>query len=88
MGTIGPYLVAGLTVLLVISLAAVITSSPQDAVGSDRPVLDPLAAGQPEGIADPASHGDSQLVTPNGTDPPRVAGRPPWAPAPRPPDRL
>jgi hypothetical protein len=87
MGTVGPYLVAGLTVLLVISLGGVIASSP-DAVRSDPSVLDSLAAGQPEAIADPASHGDSQLVTPNGADPPRVAGRPPWAPAPRPPGPL
>ena len=88
MGAVGPYLVAGLTVLLVMSLAAVITSSPQDAVRSDPPVLDSLAAGQPEAIADPASPGHSQLVTPNGPGPPRIAGRPPWAPAPRPPDPL
>jgi hypothetical protein len=88
MGTVGPYLVAGLTVLLVISLAGVIASSPQPAVRSDPSGPDSLAADQPEAIADPASHGDRQLVTPNGADPPRVAGRPPWASAPRPPDRL
>jgi hypothetical protein len=87
MGAFGPYLVAGLTVLLVMSLAAVIVSSPQDAVRSDPPVVDSLTAGQPEAIADPAPHG-GQLVTPNGPGPPRVTGRPPWAPAPRPPDPL
>lgn len=85
MGIVGPYLVAGLTVLLVMSLAGVIVSSPQDAVRPDAAVVDSLPAGQPEAIADPASPGDSQLVTPNGTHLPQVRSAPPWAPAPRPP---
>lgn len=88
MGTVGPYLVAALTVLLVLSLAGVIASSPQDAVRSDPAVLDSLAAGQPEAIADLASHGDSQPVTANEAGPLRVSGAPPWAPAPRPPGPL
>jgi hypothetical protein len=85
MSAVGPYLVSGLTVLLVISLAAVITSSPEAAVPSEAPALNPPAAGQPSRTADPASGGDAQVVMPNGTHPPQVRSGPPWAPAPRPP---
>jgi len=84
MGTVGPYLVAGLTVLLVMSLAAVIVSSPDDAVRPDAAVVDSLAADPLEAFAHPALP-DSQLVTPNGTHLPQVRSAPPWAPAPRPP---
>ena len=85
MGAASPFLVAGLTVLLVMSLAGVIVSSPEDAVRSEPPVLDPPAAGQPSGTADPASGGDAQVVMPNGTHLPQVRSEPPWAPAPKPP---
>jgi hypothetical protein len=100
MGALGSFLVAGLTVLLVMSLAAVITSD-LDAVRSDPSVLDPLLVsptGQPEATASPAavadlrrdtdglaSDGDAQVIMPNGARPPQVRGGPPWAPAPKPP---
>jgi hypothetical protein len=83
MGAVGPFLVAGLTVPLVMCLAAVIASSPEDPVRPGSPVLNPRAAGQPGGAADPASQDGRQLVTPNGTDPPWVPSGPPWAPAPK-----
>jgi len=85
MGAVGPFLVAGLTVLLVMSLAAVIASSPEDAVRSEPPALNPPAADQPSDIGDPASGGDTQVVTPNGAYRPEVPAGPPWAPAPKPP---
>jgi hypothetical protein len=85
MGAVGPFLVAGLTVLLVMSLAAVIAGSPQDAVRSEPPVLNPPAAGPPSDIGYPASGGDAQVVTPSGAHRPEVRAGPPWPPAPRPP---
>jgi hypothetical protein len=85
MSAVGPYLVSGLTVLLVISLAAVITSSPEAAVPSGAPALNPSEAGQPSGTADPVSGGGAQVVMPNGRHQPQVRSGPPWAPAPRPP---
>jgi hypothetical protein len=88
MGTVGPFLVAGLTVLLVMSLAAVIASSPQDADRSEPPVLGPPAAGRPGDIGAPASGGDAPVVTPGGADRPEVRAGPPWAPAPKPPGLL
>jgi hypothetical protein len=88
MGPVGPFLVAGLAVLLVMCLAAVIASSPEDAVRSGPPTIDPPAAAQHSGTGDPASHRDSQLVTPKGARRPKVPSGPPWAPAPKPPGLL
>ena len=88
MGAVGPFLVAGLTVLLVMCLAAVIAVSPEDAVRSETPVLNPPAAGQPIGTGDPALPDVCQLVTPNAAHRSGVRSEAPWAPAPKPPGLL
>jgi hypothetical protein len=85
MGTVGPYLVAGLTVLLVMSLAAVIVSSPENAVRSESPGAAPIEADEPSDTADPALNVEALVAMTNSIHPPRVSGGPPWAPAPKPP---
>jgi hypothetical protein len=80
-------IIAGMTVLLVMSLFAVITMSPDDAVGTGLPVLDsPVSAGQPGDYGDPAWDGVAQIVTSNGPYPPNALGGPPWGRASKPPD--
>jgi len=79
-------LAAGMTVLLVMSLFAVITMSPEDAVGTGLPVPDsPVSAGQPSESGDPAWRGIAQVVTSNGPYLPNAPGGPPWGRAPKPP---
>jgi hypothetical protein len=81
------FLIAGMTVLLVMTLFAVITMSPDDAVGTGLPVPDaPVSAGQPSDYGDPAWDGVAQIVTSNGPYPPHAPGGPPWGRASRPPD--
>lgn len=80
-------IIAGMTVLLVMFLFAVITMSPEDAVGTGLPVRDSLvSAGQPTDFGDPAWDGVAQIVTSNGPYPPNAPGGPPWGRASRPPE--
>jgi len=80
-------LAAGMTVLLVMSLFAVITMSPEDAVGTGLPGPDsPVSAGQPSGSGDLAWRGVAQIVTSNGPYQPSAPGGPPWGRASKPPE--
>jgi hypothetical protein len=81
------FLIAAMTVLLVMSLFAVITMSPADAVGTGLPVPDSaVPAGQPGDSGAPAWDGVAQIVTSNGPYPLNAPSGPPWGRAARPPD--
>lgn len=90
-----------MTVLLALSLAAIVRSPPwtpehaeQESAGQPGPP-EPTA-GPPAGQLPRRLPGESGRVapangepvfTPDASQPPRVSGGPPWGPAPKPPDR-